>query len=58
MPNSPLLLALAATEAPSTWSLIANADPIVKMVMLVLAIFSLVSWAIILQRWLLQIGTD
>jgi biopolymer transport protein TolQ len=50
---SAVLLSLAATDAPSTWGLIANADPIVKMVMAILAIFSLISWAIILQRYVL-----
>ena len=44
---------LAASEAPSTWSIIAGADPVVKMVMIILAVFSLVSWAIILQRYVL-----
>jgi biopolymer transport protein TolQ len=43
----PLLL---ATGTSSAWSLIVNADPVVKAVMLVLICFSLISWAIILQR--------
>jgi biopolymer transport protein TolQ len=35
---------------PSAWDLVAHADPVVKLVMLVLVIFSLISWAIIIQR--------
>ena len=50
---SPYLVALAATEAPSTWAIIAGADPIVKLVMIILAVFSLLSWAIIIQRFIL-----
>jgi len=38
---------------PSVWALIFKADPIVKMVMIVLVVMSLVSWAIIIQRFLL-----
>ena len=47
---SPLVL---ASEAPSTWGIISGADPIVKLVMVVLAVFSLVSWAIIIQRFVI-----
>jgi biopolymer transport protein TolQ len=36
--------------APSLWSFIANADIIVKCVMLILLFASIVSWAIIIQR--------
>jgi biopolymer transport protein TolQ len=39
---------------PSVWTLIARADPVVKGVMLVLVIFSLLSWAIIAQRFVLM----
>lgn len=49
-PLSPLVL---ASEAPSTWGIISGADPIVKLVMIVLAVFSLVSWAIIIQRFVI-----
>ena len=49
----PVLFSLAASEATSTFRLIAHADPIVKMVILVLVMFSLLSWAIILQRFVL-----
>ena len=49
-PLSPLVL---ASEAPSTWGIISGADPIVKLVMVVLAVFSLVSWAIIIQRFVI-----
>ena len=35
------------------WALISHADPVVKSVMFVLLLFSLLSWAIIVQRWLL-----
>jgi len=44
-------LLLAADASP--WMLIARADPIVKSVMLVLVVFSLISWAIIVQRFLI-----
>ena len=36
---------------PSLWSFIANAGPVVKMVMLLLFAASVWSWTIILQRW-------
>src|SRR5690606_22413135 len=36
----------------SFWSLIANADPIVKIIMLILLICSICSWAIIVQKHL------
>ena len=41
------------TADPSIWALLFKADPIVKMVLLVLVVMSLVSWAIIIQRFLL-----
>lgn len=47
-----MLLPFAAGTTTSAWSLILNADPIVKAVMLILVAFSLVSWAIIIQRFL------
>ena len=37
----------------SAWALVVHADPVVKAVILILLAFSLVSWAIILERWLL-----
>ncbi|MCO4772228.1 MAG: MotA/TolQ/ExbB proton channel family protein [Deltaproteobacteria bacterium] len=37
----------------SVWELVSRADPIVKGVLLVLVVFSLISWAIIVQRFLL-----
>jgi len=40
-------------EAASTWSLIADADLVVQGVILVLILFSVLSWAIILQRFFL-----
>lgn len=42
---------LLLTTDPSIWTLIFKADPIVKMVMIVLVVMSLVSWAIIIQRF-------
>ena len=44
---------LLLNAGPSVWSLIFDADPVVKGVMLVLVAFSLISWAIIIQRFLL-----
>ena len=44
---------LLLTSDPSVWTLVFEADPIVKTVMLVLLVMSLVSWAIIIQRSLL-----
>ncbi len=41
------------SESSKAWNLISSADPVVQLVILVLLAFSLVSWAIILQRWLL-----
>ncbi|HCP47050.1 MAG TPA: protein TolQ [Deltaproteobacteria bacterium] len=40
-------------EAASTWSLIADADLVVQGVIIVLILFSVLSWAIILQRFFL-----
>ncbi len=42
-----------AAGTSSAWTLILNADPVVKAVMLVLIAFSLISWAIIIQRFLI-----
>lgn len=42
---------LLAAGDLSVWTLIATADPVVKLVMLTLVGFSVISWAIILQRW-------
>ncbi len=41
---------LLAAGSTSAWRLILEADPVVKAVMLILIIFSLISWAIIIQR--------
>ena len=38
------------TAAPSLWSFIANADSVVKIVLLILVMASVFSWTIILQR--------
>ncbi len=42
---------LEADDGSGAWALISHADPVVKTVMFVLLLFSLVSWAIIVQRW-------
>jgi len=39
------------THEPSIWSFVANAGPIVKLVMLLLLAASLWSWTIIFQRF-------
>lgn len=39
------------TSVPSLWSFIANAGPVVKIVMLLLLVASVWSWTIIFQRW-------
>ena len=44
---------LLLTSDPSIWTLIFRADPIVKTVMVVLVVMSLISWAIIIQRFML-----
>jgi biopolymer transport protein TolQ len=38
------------TVAPSLWSFVANADTVVKVVLLILVMASVFSWTIILQR--------
>lgn len=45
---------LLLSTDPSVWTLIARADPVVKSVMLVLLVFSLISWAIIVQRFVIM----
>jgi len=40
-------------EPSKAWVLISHADPVVQLVILILVVFSLLSWAIIVQRWLL-----
>lgn len=47
------MIPLFAAPVPSPMQLILDADPVVKLVMLVLVAFSLVSWAIIGERLLL-----
>jgi biopolymer transport protein TolQ len=47
----PELLSLSLDDDSSAWALIVHADPVVKAVILILLVFSLVSWAIILERW-------
>jgi biopolymer transport protein TolQ len=49
--TSPLAAVFLAAGNLSVWTLIATADPIVKLVMLVLVGFSVISWAIIIQRY-------
>jgi len=44
---------LSIDEPSGAWLLISHADPVVKLVIVILLIFSLVSWAIILQRWMI-----
>ena len=44
---------LGMDDPSAAWVLISHADPIVKLVILVMLVFSLVSWAIILQRWII-----
>ena len=39
-----------AAASTSAWRLILDADPVVKAVMIILIVFSLISWAIIIQR--------
>lgn len=38
------------TDAPSLWSFVANADAVVKTVLIILVLASIFSWTIILQR--------
>lgn len=45
------LAAVQASEEPSVWALIWNADIIVQFVLLVLVMMSLICWAIIVQKF-------
>jgi len=42
---------LETDDGSGAWALISHADPVVKSVMIILILFSLISWAIIVQRW-------
>jgi biopolymer transport protein TolQ len=48
-----VIVSLLGTSAPSleVWSLVWHAGPMAKFVLLVLIVFSVVSWAIMAERW-------
>jgi biopolymer transport protein TolQ len=46
-------IAQAPAESPSVLELVKHAGPVVKLVLLLLIVFSVVSWAIIFLKWLL-----